>query len=156
MVSLKLLEVIMDPSIQCASPLHLLLNGTVPQTSKQLNPRWPYLAVFRKQNAKYKAKQKANYDAHYRVRNLLLVPNDTEVWVTTGASSEPVCGTVRDMAGAPRSYNVEVPSGDNRGDMRVVPQPSHKPAPTTGPVTSEEPTGAGLDPDNPSPPPTTT
>ena len=66
------------------------IRSTVPQTSKQLNPRWPYLAAFRKQNAEYKAKQEANYDAHYRVRNLLPIPDDTEVWVTTGTSSEPV------------------------------------------------------------------
>ena len=71
------------------------IRSTVPQTSKQLTPRWPYLAAFRKQNAEYKAKQKANYDTRYRVRDSVAIPDDMEVWVTTGTSSEPVCGTVR-------------------------------------------------------------
>jgi hypothetical protein len=34
----------------------------------------------------YKTKQKANYDAHYRVHDSLPIPDDTEVWVTTGTS----------------------------------------------------------------------
>ena len=91
------------------------------------------------------------------------ISDDTEVWVTTGTRSEPVRGTVRGTAGAPRSYNVEVPSGDirrNRGHIRVVPQSSHQPAQTAsapGPVAkSEEPTVADSNNrGNPSSPPST-
>ena len=127
------------------------IRSTVPQTSKQLTPRWPDLAAFRKQNAEYKAKQKANYDTRYRVRDSVAIPDDTEVWVTTGTSSEPVCGTVRSVTGAPRSYHVEVPSGNirrNRSHIRVVPEsPSRESAQTVSAptATSEESTGTNSD-----------
>ena len=120
------------------SPAELLMGRrirtTVPQTTKHLTPTWPYLDPFRKLNAEYKAKQKAHYDAHFRVRDSSAIPDDTEVWVTTGTSSEPVRGTVVRAAETPRSYRVGVPSGDvrrNRGHIRVVPDTDiSSPAPT--------------------------
>ncbi len=50
----------------------------------------------------------------------------TEVWVTTGpgTESEPVHGTITTSTGSPRSYTMEVSSGEtrcNRSHIRVVP-----------------------------------
>ncbi len=72
----------------------------------------------------------------HKVRESSVLPDDTEVWVTTGprTESEPVRGTITTSTGSPRSYTVEVPSGEtrrNRSHIRVVPDtiPSDTPEP---------------------------
>ena len=59
----------------------------------------------------------------HRARDLPAIPDDTEVWITTG--SEPVSGRVISPAGRPRLYVVETPSGQierNRSELTVAPR----------------------------------
>ena len=103
------------------------VRSTIPQLNHHLVPKWSYMASFRKQNATFKDKQKENYDNRHRVRALPTVPEDTEVWVTVGTGAEQVRGTVTSAASTPRSYLVDIPSGEirrNRSQIRVVPEES--------------------------------
>ena len=69
------------------SPAELLMGrkirSTLPQITDSLVPQWPYLDEFRRANAMFKEKQKANYDHRHRVRDLPGFPENTDVWVTT-------------------------------------------------------------------------
>ena len=92
--------------------------------------------MFREKDAEFKVRQKYNFDKCHKVRESSVLPDDTEVWVTTGprTESEPVRGTITTSTGSPRSYTVEVPSGEtrrNRSHIRVVPDtiPSDTPEP---------------------------
>ena len=78
------------------------LQTSVPLTDKMLIPQWIYLETFRELDKKKKAKQKENFDLRHRAKDLPAIPDDTEVWITTG--SEPVSGRVISPAGRPRSY----------------------------------------------------
>ena len=98
------------------------IRSTVPQTNKQLVPKWPYLAEFRRKNEGFKTKQKQNFDARHRVRNAPAIPDDAEVWVNTG--QEPIQGRVTSAFGLPRSYVVQTPTGEirrNRSHLNIVP-----------------------------------
>ena len=98
------------------------IRSTVPQTNKQLVPKWPYLAEFRRKNQGFKTKQKQNFDARHRVRNAPAIPDDAEVWVNTG--QEPIQGRVTSAFGLPRSYVVQTPTGEirrNRSHLNIVP-----------------------------------
>ena len=70
------------------SPAELLMGSkicsTLPQTTDSLVPQWPYLQEFRHANKVFKEKQKANYDCHHSVHDLLAIPDHTDIWVTTG------------------------------------------------------------------------
>jgi len=69
--------------------------------------------TFREKNAEYKAKQKDNFDIRHKVGDSLVLPDNTEVLVTTGGTgAEPVHGTFTTGTGSPRTYIVEVPSGE--------------------------------------------
>ena len=50
-------------------------------------------------------RQKKDFDRHHRVHELPDIPDNTNVWVTSGET--PIQGQVQSSAGAPRSYIVE-------------------------------------------------
>ena len=111
------------------SPAELLMGRRirtrVPRLKEQLVPSWPYLEEFRKQNDKFKAKQKRDYDKRHRVKDLDSLPNETNVWITSdGERSE---GTVLGPDDSPRSYLVSTSTGTmrrNRHHLNVVPPPA--------------------------------
>ena len=97
----------------------------IPQTNKQLVLGWDYLKSFREKNRRFKASQKVNFDKRHRTRELVPIPEDTEVWITS--ESQPVHGRVIAPAETPRSYKVETPTGQvhrNRSHLNVVPDSS--------------------------------
>ena len=97
------------------------LQTSVPLTDKMLIPQWIYLETFRELDKKQKAKQKENFDLRHRAKDLPAIPDDTEVWITTG--SEPVSRRVISPTGRPRSYVVKTMSGQiehNRSQLTVA------------------------------------
>ena len=98
------------------SPSELLmgrrLRTTLPIIQDQLTPLWPYLDTFRDSNEQFKQRQKADYDRRHRTYPLPPIPNDTEVWVTSGTTPSP--GRVTAHSSTPRSYIVETPQGEMR------------------------------------------
>ena len=87
-----------------------------------LTPQWPYLKRFRELDKTLKDKQKENFDTRHRARDLLPIPNDAEVWITS--EDEPVQGRVVSPADRPTSYVVETPTGQikcNRSQLQVIP-----------------------------------
>ena len=64
-----------------------LLRTTIPMATEQLIPPWPYLDNFCTLNAQFKQQQKADYDRRHRSTSLPPIPNDTEVWVTSGSAA---------------------------------------------------------------------
>ena len=108
------------------SPSELLmrrqLRTTLPIVPDQLTPSWPYLNTFRELNEQFKQRQKADYDRRHRTHPLPPIPNDTDVWVTSGTTPSP--GRVTAHSSTPRSYIVETPQGGmrrNRLHLNVVP-----------------------------------
>lgn len=98
------------------------IRSTVPQTNKHLVPKWPYLVEFRKKNEAFKGKQKENFDRRHRARDAPEIPDDAEVWVTTG--KDPVRGRVVSASDSPRSYIVDTPTGEirrNQSQLNIVP-----------------------------------
>ena len=92
----------------------------------QYKPHWQYLESFKELNAKFKLKQKTAYDRHHRTRSLSPIPEEEEVWVTSGQST--TSGQVRSQADTPCSYIVNTPQGPirrNRCHLRVVPNSSN-------------------------------
>ena len=80
----------------------------------------------------FKGKQKENFDARHRVKDLPPIPNETDVWVTS--ESEPVSGKVVAPADRPRSYVVDTPSGQikrNHSQLIVVPSENSESYKTT-------------------------
>ena len=120
----------------------------------KLCPDWKYLSRFRQQNQEYKAKQKENFDARHRAQTLPQLPDDTDVWITTGTG--PVRGRVVSSTAAPRSYIVNTPTGDvrrNRSHLNPVPQSDGTTAPEstsirTSPIMTRTRTGATIQPPN--------
>ena len=98
------------------SPAELLMgrkiHSTLPMATPSLVPQWSYLQDFQQANDKFKKQQKRNYDKRHRVRDLPEIPDDTDVWITTGRN--PVAGRTVNMADTPRSYIVQTPSGEIR------------------------------------------
>ena len=108
------------------SPAELLmgrrLRTRVPQLPEQLNPRWLYLEEFRKQNQKFKIKQKWNFDKRHRAKESDAIPNDSSVWITS--EGEHAEGTVISPANSPRSYPIDTPTGTvrrNHQHLNVAP-----------------------------------
>ena len=97
------------------SPAELLmgrqLRSNIPQVNTTLVPDWPYLNHFRQQNNIFKTRQKANFDKRHRVRSLSPIPNDTDIWVTSG--DRPVPAKVITSTSTPRSYVVQTPNQMN-------------------------------------------
>ena len=109
------------------SPAELLmgrrLRTPVPQTNEQLIPKWSYLPEFRQKNREFKERQKKDFDRCHRVQELPDLSDDTNIWVKS--EGEPVQGRVVTTATRPRSYIVEVPSGQierNRRHLSVIPK----------------------------------
>ena len=99
------------------------LRTTVPQTDKQLVPKWSFLPEFRRLNKEFKQHQKYNFDRRHRVQELPPISDEQDVWIST--DGEPTPGTVVSSAPTPRSYIVETPTGQvhrNRSQLRVVPR----------------------------------
>ena len=96
------------------SPAELLmgrqLRSNLPQLNNQLILNWPYLNEFRQHNV-FKTRQKTDFDRRHRVRTLSPIPDDTNVWVTSG--DRPIPGTVTTSASNPRSYIIQTPNQSN-------------------------------------------
>ena len=106
------------------SPAQLLMGRTirtdVPQHSAVFQPEWGYLQDFREGEEKYRIRQKRNYDDCHRSRPLPDLPNNSPVWVDMPPNSQ-VPGRIVSAAPQPRSYLVNVPSGEvrrNRSQLR--------------------------------------
>ena len=98
------------------------LRTTLPILHKQLTPSWPYLDEFQELNEQFKHRQKVDYDRRHRTHPLPPIPENTEVWITSGSS--PTSGRVTAHASAPRSYIVDTPQGEMRRNqlhLNVVP-----------------------------------
>ena len=96
------------------SPAELLMGRKirtdVPQLQKMFVPEWTYLKHFKELDKQQKEKQKRNLDRRHRVQPLPTLPTDTPVWVDTPSGQVP--GRVIEQSREPRSYRVEVPSGE--------------------------------------------
>ena len=106
------------------SPAELLMGRRVrtdvPQTKHLFIRKWPYLKKFRRLDQKLKVEQMCYYDHRHRVRPLPPYPDDLSVWVNTGGRQVP--GKIVQPANTPRSYLVNMPSGQvhrNQRDLRV-------------------------------------
>ncbi len=109
------------------SPAELLmgrwLRTSLPQTDKLLTPEWSYLPDFRKANSKVKDQQKRDFVRRHRVQDLPDLSEGTQVWVRSG-ERDPVPGHVVSTASRPRSYLVDVPTGQvqrNRKHLTTIP-----------------------------------
>lgn len=81
------------------------------------------LEQFRLKNKEFKERQKRDFDQRHRAHLLSSLPDNSEVWVTTG--EQPVPGQVVSSATAPRSYIVNTSTGNvrrNRSHINPVPQ----------------------------------
>ena len=112
------------------SPAELLMGRKIrtllPLTDKQLIPKWNYLPAFKNANQQFKEKQKVNYDRRHAATEMPLLPDDSEVWVTSG--QEATRGRIVSSAPAPRSYLIETPSGlirRNQQHLRAFPDVSN-------------------------------
>ena len=98
------------------------LRTRIPQLPEQLTPTWSYMDEFRKQNQKFKAKQKRDYDKRHRTKESDAIPDGSTVWITS--EGERAEGTVISPADSPRSYLVDTPAGTlrrNRQHLNVAP-----------------------------------
>ena len=72
------------------SPAELLmgrrLQTDIPQTKKQLIPKWLHIKYFPEMDKKYKREQKRHYNRRHRVRETSSLPDDNPVWVNTQGS----------------------------------------------------------------------
>ena len=113
------------------SPAELLMGRkirtTVPQTSRQLTPQWPYLEEFCRLNKLHKERQMNSFDLKHGTKELPGLLDDTEVWITS--PTEPIRGRVVMPAVTPRSYVVQTPTGEVRRNrsLRVVPETDSSP-----------------------------
>ena len=101
-----------------------IIRGNLPQVTEKLTPTWSYLEEFRRQDGEFKQRQKQDYDRRHRVRRLPPIPDETEVWITSGP--QPIQGRAT-PAKAPRSYTVITESGEvrrNRSHLNVIPNTS--------------------------------
>ena len=104
------------------------LHTTLPQVVEHLTPKWTYLTDFRREDERFKEKQKKNFDCRHRVQDLPDIPDEHEVWINSGSTS--VRGTVVTSAGAPHSYIVSTPTESlrrNQIHLGIVPPPSEDP-----------------------------
>ena len=138
------------------SPAQLLMGRNIrtniPQATEQLIPQLPDYKKFRRDDQKFKQRQKANYDRRHRTRELPLLPDHTRVWITTDNRHIP--GRVTSTAETPRSYFVDTPSGTlrrNRGDLNVMPDNCDTGEPTQtvrSPILTRSKTGTQIRPPN--------
>ena len=123
------------------SPAELLmgrrLRGNMPLLTAQLIPNWSFMEEFRSQNNSFKEQQKQEYDQRHGVRSLSPIPDNSDVWITSG--EQPATGTVIRPAYTPRSYIVDTPSGQvrrNRQHLNIVPA-CHEPTDSTDSQTTD-------------------
>ena len=94
----------------------------VPQVKEHFIPELPYLEKFKLADKMFKMDQEHGYERHHRVRPVPSLPNDLPVWVQTGDNQIP--GRIIQPANTPRSYIVDVPSGQFwRNHLRTRPEP---------------------------------
>ena len=101
------------------------LRTSLPLTDEQLTPQWSYLPKFREVNDKFKKRQERDYNKRHRAHEQPTLPDNSEVWVTS--SSQPTQGRVITPADTPRSYLVEIPTGQirrNQQHLNIIPDPS--------------------------------
>ena len=72
------------------------------------------LREFREGEEKYRSNQKRNYDECHRSRPLPEFPDDSPVWVDMPPSNGQVPGSIVSATPEPRSYLVNIPSGQVR------------------------------------------
>ena len=123
------------------------LHATVPQITKHLLPKWPFLRDFQHKNKTFRLKQKCYYDRIHRVRPRPDLEERTGVWVSLDGDN--TLGQIVGPALAPRSYLVETPSG-HLGQKR-----SHLTEIPDNPEPNEEQTPQDLQPSLPQPEPQT-
>ena len=103
------------------------LRTTVPVTDTQLIPKWPYIPSFCKKEREFKRKQASGNDHRHRTHLQSTLEDEENVWVTTG--DEMVKGQIRGQANTPRSYYVDIPSGQvrrNRSHLKPIPREQEK------------------------------
>lgn len=75
------------------SPAQLLmgrqLRTTLPLVDDQLKPKWPYLLEFESRNAEFKRRQKEDHDSRHGAKEMGDIPDNTDVWVTSGSDALP-------------------------------------------------------------------
>ena len=93
------------------SPAELLmgrkLRSNLPQLPEQFVPTWSYLVEFCEQDAEFKRKQKSNFDKRHKTKSLPLIPESSEVWITSNRSN-PIRGRVARQVETPRSYELNM------------------------------------------------
>ena len=144
------------------SPAELLmgrpLRANLPQTTRQLIPKWDYIDEFRKRDEEIKRKQKRDYDTRHRARTLPPLENEMPVWVDT--RGKRTHGTVVSQDSAPRSYIVETetgtlrrnrsqlnpsPPGETSSNSQPIAGPSESPT-RTSPIATRSRTGTAINP----------
>ena len=103
-------ELLMGRKLRTLLPFSLSRSGIICQNSNQ----------------QFKDKQKENYDRHHAATEMPLIPDDSEVWVTSG--QEAIRGRIVSLAPTPRSYLIETPSGlirRNQQHLRAFPEVSN-------------------------------
>ena len=108
------------------SPAELLigrcLRTNIPLVRDQLVPDWKFLEKSQHCNQDFKNKHKYDYDHHHRTQPLGIIPDDSDVWITTDSQQMP--GWVVSSSNTPQSYLVNSPTGQvrrNRLHLNQVP-----------------------------------
>ena len=129
------------------------LRANIHIMSDQLTPEWSFLDEVWRSNRTFKDCQIRDYDRCHRARALTRVPDDTDVWITSG--DQPVSGRVISPASTPRPYAIETPAGQvrqNRQHLNVMPgnnQPTNQiEIPAREPIMTQSQTGTQIHPPN--------
>ena len=105
-----------------------VIRTDAPQDLKTFTPEWSYLPMYQERR---RGTERTKSKTMIAITGLEL-PNDTPVWVSTPQGQIP--GKITSSAPEPRSYHVEVPSGQvrrNRSHLRIRATPSELEAATT-------------------------
>jgi transposase InsO family protein len=124
------------------SPSELLMGRKVrtdvPQSMTVLKPKWSYLTEFEQKERQHKERQKQLFDQRHRVHPFPPLHDDDPVWVNTQGRQTP--GNIVQPANTPRSYVIEVPSGQvRRNRSNLNPRLPESTQPTTNVPANEEP-----------------
>ena len=117
----------------CMSPAELLmgrhLRTNVPVLTNQLIPCWESLNKFKQLDKQHKHRQAKNFNQQHHAKELPLLPDDCEVWVTSG--SQPVPERIDTLADTLRSYVVRTPTGQIRRNLQMM-NSNNQPNPLQG------------------------
>ena len=119
------------------------IRTAVPQSNAMLIPQWSYLNEFREKNAEFKRKQKEQFDSRHGAKKLPDIPDDSEVWITSG--DRPISGRIVSAGETPRLYVVETDSGElqrNRSHLIVAPDAEQDSTPENAVETEQQPAPA--------------